>query len=232
MTDCQKVFLNNNQTESYWISIYRGASLGTNLGPLVFNLYINSFLNAVQDAFSIQYAEDTLIYLADENYLDSNSKLSQNFERLFHFPEMHHLTLNANKTEFMLTAKKKSMNGQTPVKIIIEGEKITSSNSVKSRGVTLDRNLTYQEEVLSILRKMAGSIKAINTIRCIYGEQSKLLPLKSIILSHLQCLSVLLTGITSNRFDTLDQQVNWALTTCFYRKKYDSSNDLRGRYLI
>ena len=72
-------------------------------------------------------------------------------------------------------------------------------------------------------------MKAVHTIRSIYGEETKLL-LKSIILSHLQYPTLLLTGITSNLIDTLNQQVNLALKICFYRKKYDSSNDLRERY--
>ena len=46
----------------------------------------------------LQYADDTPIYSADKNLFYSNSKLSQNIERLVHFFKMHPLTLNAKKT--------------------------------------------------------------------------------------------------------------------------------------
>ena len=72
----------------------------------------------------------------------------------------------------------------------------------------------------------------MHTIRSIYGEQNKLLLLKSVILSCLQNPFLLLSGITSSLVDKLDQQVNWALKTCFHRKKYDSLKDLRERYQI
>ena len=62
---------------------------------------------------------------------------------------------------------------------------------------------------------MAVVIKAMNTIRSIYGEKTKLLLLKSIILSHFHYLFLSLLGMKSNYCDTLEQQVNWALKIYF-----------------
>ena len=63
---------------------------------------------------------------------------------------------------------------------------------------------------------MAVGIKNIHTISFIKDEQTKLLLLKSIILSHFQYPFLLPTGITSNPIDALDQQVNWALKTFLF----------------
>ena len=212
-----------------WIFHYQGVPQGTILGPFRFNLYIDSLHNVVQHAHIIDYPDDNLIFSVDKNYLKSFSKMSQNIVQLLHFSEMHHLTVYVNKMNLSFFLQKIE-ECAAQVEIIINGDKITSSNLVKCLGVTQDRNLTYQEGVQIILREMAVSVEAMHKIRSIYGEQTMLLLLKSIILSHLLYLSPLLPGITSNFIDTLNQQVNWALKICFYCKSYDSSYDLRERY--
>ena len=76
----QKVILNNNQTEFDRITLYQGVPQGTILGPVLFNLYINSLQHVLQDALIIQYADDTLFYSGDRKCLKSYSKVSQNNE--------------------------------------------------------------------------------------------------------------------------------------------------------
>ena len=100
----------------------------------------------VQDAHIIQYADDTLIYSADKNYLNSNSEKSQTSNDFFTSSKCFILLLTPTKLNLSFFCKK-WQNVQTPVEIIIKGEKITPSNSIKYLGVTLDRNLTYQNEV-------------------------------------------------------------------------------------
>ena len=141
------------------------------------------------------------------------------------------MSLNAYKIEFGPFCKNRRMC-RFQREIIFKGENIISSISIKNLGFTLDRNLSYQEEVKIIPLKKPVGIKAMHSMRSIYGEQTMLHLLKVIILFHLLYPSLLLTTNTSNLTDTLDLQVNWALKTCFEGKKYDSSNDLGERYQI
>ena len=93
-------------------------------------------------------------------------------------------------------------------------------------------NLTYPAEFEISLRKTAVDKKAMHTIGSLLFEQTSLFSLKSKNFSHLQHRSLLLIAITSNFTDNLDQQVSWALRTCFCCKRYDLANDRRQIYQI
>ena len=84
----------------------------------------------MKNAHTLQYADDSLIYSADKISLNMNSKVSQNIQWLAYFFEKHHLTLNANKTEFSFF-KQNSKNVQVPVGINIKAGKSTAFNLVK-----------------------------------------------------------------------------------------------------
>ena len=68
----------------------------------------------------------------------------------------------------------------------IEEDLIKQKESVKYLGVSLDRNLNYQGQVMNILRKMACSIKTIYYVRDFLPEKIRLFLLNALVISHLQ----------------------------------------------
>ena len=76
---------------------------------------------------------------------------------------------------------------------------IKQAHSVKYIGVTLDRNLTLEEHVNNIQRKIAVGI----------------LLLHSLVLSHFKYASPPFTGLTIYLLHKLNVQLNWALRFFF-----------------
>ena len=150
---------------------------------------------------------------------------------LYIFFENHRLTINADKTEFILFCKPKN-NDVKSYKLHVKDQIIKHSNSVKYLGVFLDQNLTFQDEVKSILQKMSCGIKCLYSIRDLFPEKTRLMLLNALVVSHLQYSAILLTGITVNLMTTLEKQLNWAIKACFFRTKYDHSSDLKLQYKI
>ena len=78
---------------SDWISLYQGVPKGTILGPRLFNLYVNSMQNRIDETCKIvQYADDIFIFIAD--------KCVNTAEQ--HIEEQH---INEDKTEFIVFCK-------------------------------------------------------------------------------------------------------------------------------
>ena len=100
-----------------------------------------------------------------------------------------------------------------------KNELIQHSSNVKYLGVFLDQNLNFQEETKHILRKMAGAIKIILSIKIYFPEKFLLTLLNALVISHLQYPSILLNGISQNLITTLEKQLSWGVEACFHRNK-------------
>ena len=97
----QKIVLQN--TSSDWIDLYQGVPQGTILGPLLFNIYVNSMQSAIQEPCELfQYADDTLLFVSNGCLNTAISQLETNAANLFDYFERHRLNLNESKTEFIV----------------------------------------------------------------------------------------------------------------------------------
>ena len=222
----QKTVVNNY--ESDWIELHQGVPQGTILGPLLFNLYINDLrTNIPENCEIIQYADDTMLFTADSNLDTACSNIEKGIEKTTEYFQSHFFEVNADKTD-LLILNKPIHNTLTEKKSIkVSNESIIPSSNIKYLGVILDRNLTFQDEVKSILQKMAFGIKTINSIKNCLPINTRLLLMKAIIVTHIHYPAVLLSGISSSLLISLEKQLSWGVKICFNRRKYDRSSDLK-----
>ena len=123
------------------------------------------------------------------------------------------------------------------LKIIFEenvgdNERIAESNSVKYLGVIIDSKLKFDGEVKKILQRMACGIKVLNTQSKSLPEETKILLLNAIVISHLHYSALILIGLQKSLLKTLEKQLNWGIKSIFNRRKYDRSTDLKLRSKI
>ena len=178
----------------------------------------------------VQYADDTMVLTSRKKIESAKESLELNVNNICDFFEKHQLTLNADKTEFNTFQTKNNKYKNT--NLIVEDEVIRSRSTLKYLGVYLDQNLTFQEEVKHILRKMACGIKTLYSIRDYFPEKVRLLLLNALVISHLHYPEILLNGWTEYLNTTLEKQLNWGIKACFIRTKYYRSSDLKIKHNI
>ena len=98
---------------------------------------------------------------------------------------------------------------------------------VKYLGILLDNNLSFQEEVKSLLEKMAMGIKTIYSIRCCLPQSLMRTMFNAFVLSHLHYSLPVIQSINQQLICSLERQLNWAIKACYFRSKFDSSRDLK-----
>ena len=97
--------------------------------------------------------------------------------------------------------------------IIYKNEVLTTQKSCRYLGIQIDRNLSFEEQLNKTLKKMAQAIRSIYFIRHQVPLNTRILLLKSLVLSPL--------SFSANFCQYLS-----AKKVCFLRKKVDKARDL------
>ena len=114
----------------------------------------------------------------------------------------------------------------------IDNERLAESNIVKYLGVIIDSKLKFDGEVKKVLQRMACGIKVLNTLSKSLPEETKILLLNTIVISHLHYSALILIGLQKSLLTTLEKQLNWGMKTILNRRKYDRFTDLKLRNKI
>ena len=178
----------------------------------------------------IQYADDTLIFAADKNPAIASGAIATQIERLRSYFEKNNLQLNVLKTEFVIFSKHANP-GNFILSINID-ETIHASKSMKDLGISMDFDMSIQSRIKTTFRKKATSIRTFHQIQMSRPSKTRLVLLKTLVLSQLEYRILLFTGLSKTQINSLDKQINWGIQTAFFRKKIESLSDLKAKHQI
>ena len=151
----QQVVLNG--TVSHPAPVTSGVPKGSILGPLLFNIHMNSIssLPLSQNARLILYADDILLFKPVNSAADV-AHLQQDVNLILSWMDTHGLTPNHSKTQLLpITRTKRPLS----INISMGSHPIPPCKSVKYLGVNISSNLTWSEHIKSTCKEgqaMAG----------------------------------------------------------------------------
>lgn len=206
----RKQFVVVNQISSSSKCIPIGVPQGSNLGPLLFLIYMNDLPHINLRGVVRLFADDTSIFYEGKTQAEIKSDAEEDLRTLKSYFQTNMLSLNISKTKFMLFRSTHKMISN-PTGLTIDDETVPYVDSFKYLGLIMDSSLTWQHHIdqLSItLSRMCGLIRKLTDF----------LPFKALeklyfafFHSHLQHLAIIWGSASNERLKRIQVLQNRCL---------------------
>lgn len=130
-----------------------GLPQGSTLSPILFILYINDIIRALNRAKANLFADDTAVALADVNVERAIVNMNTEMGSLYEWLCGNKLKLNTIKTKYMIIGNKNTQNLQN--KIYINGTEIERVTEIKYLGIMIDEKLQFSKHCESMEKKIS-----------------------------------------------------------------------------
>jgi hypothetical protein len=128
------------------------------------------------------YADDTVLYYSSEMVSDVETKLNEELENITVWFNDNFLTLNAEKSKFVLIGSSRKLKFCDGIKVTVQGHQINQSETAKYLGITINENLTWTEHVKIMSAKINQHIGILKRLRLILSKEELITVYNSIIL--------------------------------------------------
>lgn len=151
--DSREQNLKYNNICSDSLNVEWGIPQGTVLGPILFNVYINSLLEVEMGGISISYADDTVLFFEHPDWHVVKEKAENGLTTIKHWLDSHKLTLNVDKTKYIAfsTIDKNRPHFNT---LCTDSLTIHETKTIKYLGITMDIHLKWTDHVNDLTKKM------------------------------------------------------------------------------
>ena len=209
------------------VPVAYGVPQGSNLGPLLFLVYINDLPNCLSAASPRMFADDTNISYAANTLSELENVINSELKNLKYWLEANKLSLNIAKTEFMIIGSRQRMHAHSNenINIDLDGNVIKQVDKAKSLGLIIDKNLSWSNHIDMKCKKISSAIGALKRIRHFISMQTAIEIYNAIIQPHFDYCSPVWDEFNATLREKMQKLQNRAARV-ITKSSYDASSSI------
>ena len=160
-------------TVSNSLTMKCGVPQGSVLRPLLFSIYVNDITKCSQILFFISFADDTYLFLSHKDVRTLYKIMNQELKQVSLWITANKLSLNVNKTQFMIFKTKK--------------KKLSHKEEIFSNKQTINQELSWKYHVNHVAMKVAKTTGIMAKARHYLSLKALLTLYNAMIYPYLTC---------------------------------------------
>ena len=200
-----------NKIKSTSMKLYAGVPQGSVLGPVLFLIYINDIFNAVHGVKITMYADDCVVYYANNRNDTVKNVLERNLDYINKWCISNRLRMNSTKTKVMYTSTQYRLDRLPQCPLQCGNSMIGHVNSYVYLGIYLDAGMSLAMFASHLYNRIQVKLYTLSKIRKFIDKNAANLIYKQTILPILDYGGFLLDSCTQKARDDLQKLQNKAL---------------------
>ena len=149
-----------NKSYSSWRELLTGVPQGSILGPILFNIFINDIFLFLDKAKLGNYADDNTTYSIEKDVLELLKTLESDTYTVLNWFRFNEMKANQGKCHLII-ADVNHKNYDSKSFVYLEDAFLESENIVKLLGILIDKELTFEDHIRSLLKKANQKFHAL-----------------------------------------------------------------------